>query len=264
MTITLHGFSWDGSSSYARGAELGPGVLRSSLWSEVSSVYSLSGVDVRSAIVDYDFQELPSDGPAVRTAIEARVQQTLSQGRKPLSVGGDHSISYPILKGLLAHHGPLNVLHIDAHPDLYSEFEGDRYSHACPFYRALEDGCIRNLVQVGLRSVTPEVYDYGQEKGVVMLSADDIERVPWGKLEGPLYISIDLDGFDPAFAPGVSHPEPGGLSSREGIKLIRSIPHSHVVGADVVELNPTLDVRLLTTHLAVRLVKELAAQMVAQ
>jgi arginase family enzyme len=152
------------------------------------------------------------------------------------------------------------VLHIDAHTDLYDALNGDRYSHACPFARAIEDGAIATLVQVGIRSARPQERAFAAKHGVIQLGADEIDAIPWARLRAPLYVSIDLDGFDPAFAPGVSHPEPGGLSSRDVLAILKRLP-SAPVGADIVELNPERDINLLTAHLAVRLVKELAALM---
>ena len=156
MAVTLHGFPWDASSSYARGPALAPAIIRAALFSEASSPFSLSGADARTIITAYDFDGLPAKAGDARAAISARITATLDAGQRPLSLGGDHSVSYPILRAMKEKHGPLNILHIDAHTDLYEEFEGDPFSHACPFARALEDGCVGSLVQVGLRSVSPD------------------------------------------------------------------------------------------------------------
>lgn len=260
MPITLIGLPWDASSSHARGAALAPQVIRAVLFSPSSSAYSMGGVDVRAAIAAYDFAELPEDAAVARNAIERRVAAAIAARTAPLSLGGDHSVTYPILKAVAAEHGPVNVLHIDAHPDLYDEYEGDRYSHASPFARALEAGCVRTLVQVGIRACSPVYDDFAKAHGVVMLAPDEIDAVPFEKLSAPLYVSIDLDGLDPAFAPGVSHPEAGGLTTREVLGLLKRLP-ARPVGADIVELNPERDVNLLTAHVAARLVKELAALM---
>jgi arginase len=260
MPISLLGFAWDASSSYARGAALAPSVVRGLLFSEASSPYSIDGVDLADAFGDRHFPDLPEDAAEARAIINATVSAAIKAGRRPLSIGGDHSVTYPILSAVKAAHGPVNVLHVDAHPDLYEELGGDRWSHACPFARALDDGCIANLVQVGIRSATPEQRARSAAAGGVMLGADACDRVPWERLQGPVYVSIDLDGLDPAFAPGVSHPEPGGLSTRELLTLIARVP-GEIVGADVVELNPERDIGMLTAGVAVRLVKELAARM---
>jgi agmatinase len=262
MTVTLLGFPWDASSSYARGAALAPAVIRAVLNSEASSSYSITGANARDIITAYDFADLPADGAQARAAIAARVTASLDAGRKPLSLGGDHSVTYPVLKAMKEKYGPLNILHIDAHTDLYEEYEGDRYSHASPFARAIDDGCVGALVQVGLRSVTPDCRAFGERHGVVMLGADESDTIPYDRLAAPLYVSIDLDGLDPAFAPGVSHPEPGGLSTREVLSILKEL-QAVPAGADVVELNPEKDANLLTAHVAARLVKELAALMAA-
>lgn len=261
MSVALHGFSWDANSSYARGSAHGPAVILAALANEASSPYSLSGVDVRQVISRYDFDALPLDGPAARDAITARIATSLDSGLAPLSLGGDHSITYPILRSFRDRFGPINILHIDAHPDLYPEFEGDPYSHACPFARAIEDECVNTLVQIGLRSIAPQARAFGEEHGVIMLHADQISEIPFEHLTQPLYISIDLDGIDPAFAPGVSHPEPGGLLSREVITLINHV--DAIVGADIVECNPERDVNMMTALLAAKLAKELAAGLTA-
>ncbi len=260
MSVHLLGFPWDASSSYARGPALAPPVIRAMLFSEASSPWSISGVDASEVISAYDFADLPGDGAQAHAAILDRITATLRAGAKPLSLGGDHSVTYPILKAMKDKHGPLNILHVDAHTDLYEEFEGDRYSHACPFARAIEDGCVGKLVQVGLRSIAPQCRSFGEKHGVIMLGAEAIDEIPFESLTAPLYVSIDLDGLDPAYAPGVSHPEPGGLTTREVLRLLDNL-RAAPVGADIVELNPERDINMMTANLAARLVKELAALM---
>ncbi|MEO7328498.1 MAG: arginase family protein [Minicystis sp.] len=122
--------------------------------------------------------------------------------------------------------------------------------------RALDDGCIAKLVQVGIRANTPAQQQKARAHDVLMLGADEIDRIPPAFFDTPLYVTIDLDGLDPAFAPGVSHPEPGGLSTREVLALLRQI-EGRLLGADVVERNPERDESQRTTGVAVRLVKEL-------
>lgn len=260
MTVSLIGLPWDASSSYARGPAHGPAVIRSILFSDASSPWSLSGVDARDVISAFVFDPLPTAPAGARDQIQDQIADCLTAGRKPLSVGGDHSVTYPILRAMRDHYGPVNILHVDAHTDLYEEFEGDPYSHASPFARAILDGCVANLVQVGLRSVSPDARAFGEQHGVTMLGADAVDAIPYGTLTAPLYVSIDLDGVDPAFAPGVSHPEPGGLTSREVIAMIKKLPVAPI-GADVVEYNPERDQGLVTAHLAARLIKELTGRM---
>jgi arginase family enzyme len=155
---------------------------------------------------------------------------------------------------------PLSILHFDAHPDLYDEYEGNRFSHACPFARIMEEGLARRLVQVGIRTLNAHQAAQAKKFEVTMvtMSAFDPQTVPIPR--GPLYISIDLDALDPAFAPGVAHREPGGLSVRDIIRVLHRVK-GPVVGADIVELRPASDVDGMTAGVAAKLLKELAGLM---
>jgi agmatinase len=165
-------------------------------------------------------------------------------------------VTFPILRSIHAHFGRVNILHIDAHPDLYDELGGNRRSHASPFARIMETGLAAQLVQVGIRTLNQHQRDQARRFGVEIVPMRDfsVDAVPI--LEGPLYISIDLDGIDPAFAPGVSHHEPGGLSVREVLNIIAR-QKAQIVGADVVELNPERDINGMTAAVAAKLCKEL-------
>lgn len=258
MKARILGFEWDASSSHARGPALGPSVVRRLLSSEASSSYSTGLVDMREAIEDFLVPVLPDHAAAARDAILQATAQCLAAGHAPLSIGGDHSVTYPILKAVRAKHGAVNLLHIDAHPDLHDDYEGDRFSHACPFARAHEDGLVARHVAVGIRCSDPHQREQAKKYGVTLLRADEVDEIPAEIFSGPLYMSIDLDGLDPAYAPGVSHPEPGGLSTRDILAMIRRIK-GPLVGADVVELNPERDMQMTTARVVVRLIKELAA-----
>jgi arginase len=262
MTVALLGFGWDRSSSYAQGPAMAPRTIESLLFCDASGRYSLNGSDVSQLITAREFPDLNVDAAIARDRITDCVRSHLAQGLRPISLGGDHSVTFPILRAFQEKFGAIDVLHVDAHPDMYDAYEGDPYSHASPFARALESGCIRRLVQVGIRAADPEHARMAERYGVVMLGAESLANIPQAVFEGPLYLSIDLDGLDPAFAPGVSHPEPGGLTTREVLGLIARVSGA-LVGADVVELNPERDVNLQTAGVAVRLVKELAAKMAA-
>jgi arginase family enzyme len=155
-------------------------------------------------------------------------------------------------------HGPVEILHFDAHPDLYDNFGGDPLSHASPFARIMEAGLARRLVQVGIRTLNRHTREQAKRFGVeiVEMRHFSAEAVP---IPGaPLYVSIDLDGFDPAFAPGVSHHEPGGLTVRDVLAVLHRV-RVPIVGADIVELNPSRDVNGVTATLAAKLIRELAA-----
>ena len=170
-------------------------------------------------------------------------------------LGGDHSVTYPILAGLHGRLGPVDVVHVDAHPDLYADFEGNRLSHASPFARALEGGFIRSLHQFGIRTLNAHQAEQIARFGVQCHTMRDRSRWPPLDLRGPVYVTIDLDGLDPSCAPGVAHWEPGGLTVRETLDLLHSIP-GVVVGGDIVEYNTARDPQGITAVVAAKLALE--------
>jgi len=167
------------------------------------------------------------------------------------------------MRAIAKKHKGLTILHIDAHGDLYDEFEGDRFSHACPFARIMEERLVARLVQVGIRTLTPH-----QRDQITRFNVDTIEMQHFAggarpAVSGPVYLSIDIDGLDPAFAPGVSHREPGGLSVREVITMIHGVG-GPIVGADVVEFNPSQDLGGVTASVAAKVAREIAGTMLLQ
>ncbi len=172
-------------------------------------------------------------------------------------------MTYPILRAFRDRPAGLTVLHVDAHGDLYEDFDGDRYSHACPFARALEEGLVARLVQVGIRTMNDRQRPQVERYGVEQFDMRSWQAGARPALEGPIYLSLDLDGIDPAFAPGVSHREPGGLLLRDVLELIQGLPMP-LVGADVVELNPRKDLDGVTATVAAKLVREIASRMLEE
>jgi len=203
---------------------------------------------------DLPLTEQPTDD---RLIIQA-VSEAITAGEMPFCLGGDHAITFPAAAALAKAHGPLSILHFDAHPDLYDDFQGNPRSHASPFARIMEAGIARRLVQVGIRTLNPHQAAQAERFGVEIVRMADFapDRVP--VLDGPLYISFDLDGLDPAVAPGVSHHEPGGLTVREALAVL-SYQTAPIAGADIVELNPTRDLHDMTATVAAKLVREIAA-----
>lgn len=179
-----------------------------------------------------------------------------------MCLGGDHSVTLPIVRAHCRHFSGLTIVHIDAHSDLYDELDGDRLSHACPFSRIMEEGLVARLVQLGIRTLNEHQRQQADRFGVEVLEMSRwrLEDGLPGDLEGPIYLSLDLDALDPAFAPGVSHPEPGGFSTRELLDILQTLP-SPLIGADIVELNPLRDVHDLTARVAAKMLKEIAARM---
>jgi len=180
----------------------------------------------------------------------------------PISLGGDHSITYPIIKAISKKYGRLNILQFDAHPDLYDEFEGNRFSHACPFARIMEEKLAQRLVQVGIRSVNDHQRKQMDKFGVETIFMKDFSENLKLEFDNPLYISFDMDALDPAFAPGISHYEPGGLTTRQAVCLIQNIQAPIIVGADIVEFNPMRDLNGITAMTAAKILKELVGKIV--
>jgi len=258
---TLLGAPYDASSSFRRGPAAAPPVIRAALHSPAGNSWTETQVDLGGLLADVGDLPLPPESPAqARVLIERGIMALLAAGGRPIVLGGDHSITYPVLRALRPHQRRLTVLHIDAHPDLYDEFEGDRFSHACPFARAHEEKLLDRHVVIGIRTLNAHQLAQAKRFGVDVVDMDAWVGGRRPRVTGPVYLSIDLDGFDPAHVPGVSHPEPGGLTVREVVTLVHGLK-GPIVGADVVELNPELDVRGLTAQVAAKLVKEIAGQM---
>jgi arginase len=196
------------------------------------------------------------------SAIEAGVDALLAQEKRPVSLGGDHSITYPIVKAVARQHPELTIFHFDAHPDLYDEFEGNRLSHAYPLARIMESGLAKQLVQVGNRTMNRHQRQQAQRFGVEVVEMRALPADEKLKSTGPVYITFDMDVLDPAFAPGVSHREPGGMSVREAIAHLHAI-EGEIVGADLVEYNPVQDVAGVTATVAGKIVKEILGKMIA-
>jgi len=264
MTITqptLIGIPWDVNSSFLRGAAAAPPRVRQALFSPASNMWTELLVDIGALgrLADAGDLSLPESDDAIGL-IEDAIRGLMQDGGSPLALGGDHAVTYPILRALGPRYPGLTILHIDAHPDLYDEFEGRRFSHACPFARIMEEGLAARLVQVGIRVMNGHQCEQARRFGV-----ETIDMRAWAdgvrpQLTGPIYVSIDLDGLDPAFAPGVSHREPGGLSVRDVIGLVHALP-APLAGADIVEFNPSQDPLGLTAPVAAKLVKELVGRM---
>lgn len=257
--IHLIGLPTDVHSSYLRGPARAPAAIRAQLASEHGNPASERGSEIGVDIDLVDRGDLPLTEEAEDDGrITAAVAETLRAGAVPLCLGGDHSVTYPILRAVAAARGPVDILHVDAHPDLYDSYGGDRRSHASPFARIMEERLAKRLVQVGIRTLNRHCREQAQRFGVEIVEARHFGTASLPAFEGPLYVSIDMDGFDPSCAPGVSHLEPGGLTARQVTDLLLGL-EAPIAGADVVELNPERDVNGMTAILAAKMVKELAA-----
>jgi arginase len=261
--VALVGVPWDEHSSFLRGAAGAPPLIRAAMRSPSSNLSTESGLDLGSdaRFVDAGDLEIPP-GDAGFSAIERGIAAIVAAGARVLALGGDHAISYPVVRAQAARYLGLTLVHFDAHPDIYDEFEGDRLSHACPFTRIMEEQLVTRLVQIGIRTMNAPQRAQVERFGVELVEMRDFRPDLVVEAEGPVYVSVDLDGLDPAFAPGVSHPEPGGLSTRDVIGVVQRL-RGRVVGADVVELNPRRDASGITAAVAAKIAKELAARMLS-
>jgi len=260
--LALVGFPSDDNSSWMRGAAAAPPLIREALWCPSSNAWSESGIEIARDRIHDAGDVLDERGTDNLARIEVSIESLLESGYTPISLGGDHSITFPIIRALAKTFAPLTILHFDAHPDIYDEFEGNRLSHACPFARIMEEKLASRLVQVGIRTANAHQRAQAARFGVEMIEMKDLRRVAALRFDTPVYVSFDLDALDPAFAPGVAHREPGGLSTREALDVIAAVD-APIVGADVVELNPSQDVSGMTAMVAAKLVKEIAGRMLA-
>jgi agmatinase len=258
----LLGIPFDGQSSYLRGAAEAPGKIREALACESSNSWTETGVNLGAKGVYEDCGDLALAGADVFAVIENAVGELISKGRRPVSLGGDHSITYPIMTAVGKKHSALTIFHFDAHPDLYDEFEGNRFSHACPFARIMEAGLAGRLVQTGIRTLNQHQREQAERFGVEVLEMRSLPAHQALKAAGPAYISFDMDALDPAYAPGVSHREPGGMSVREAIAHLHAI-QAEIVAADLVEYNPLRDISGTTATVAAKILKEILGKMLA-
>jgi arginase len=257
----LLGIPFDGQSSYLRGAGEAPAKIREAMRCEASNDWSETGVDLGVAGVYGDAGDLAFAEAEAFSAIEAGVRALVDRGERPVLLGGDHSVTFPILKAVGPRYPGLTIFHFDAHPDLYDEFEGNRLSHACPFARIMEAGLAKRLVQIGIRTVNRHQREQAQRFGVEVVEMRGLPAYEMLTAAGPVYITFDMDVLDPAFAPGVSHREPGGMSVREAIAHLHAIG-GEIVGADLVEFNPVQDVTGVTATVAAKILKEILGKMI--
>jgi agmatinase len=255
LDVALIGVPYDGGTSYRPGARFGPRAVReqSSLirtWNPVLKVHPFQRLRVADC---GDIDVVPISIERTLEAIERGVAAIVAAGATPVCVGGDHSVSLGVLRAVARRHGPVGVVHFDAHPDTWDSYFGSKYFHGTPFRRAIEEGLIdpRRMIQVGIRGPLygPEDFAFHETHGleVIRIEAVKEQGTTWagGKLArlagGPVYCSFDIDAVDPAYAPATGTPEVGGLSSWEALALVRSLQGLTLVGCDLVEVSPPYD-----------------------
>jgi agmatinase len=262
--IALIGIPYDLNSSYMLGSAEAPPVIRKALFSDSSNLWTETGADLgaESVLLDVGDLKFDEEGDPLQE-IENSIAFLLDCKMLPIALGGDHTITYPIVKAFRRKYKKMSILLFDAHPDLYHEFQGNRYSHACTFARILESQLIDRLIQVGIRAMNGHQRAQAERFGVEVIEMRNWnEEIPLS-FDSPVYISFDLDALDPSYAPGVSHREPGGLSVRQVISTLQTLK-GQVVGADIVEFNPQNDPFKLTARVCAKLLKEIAALLVGR
>lgn len=267
--VALLGIPWDEQSSFLKGCAGAPRRIREVLASGASNLCAENGIDLAARADFYDAGDLAltsagatADGDQIEALaqIEKGITALAEKKLRPLCLGGDHAVTYPVVKALAAQSPGFSILHLDAHPDLYDAYEGNRYSHACPFARILEDGYAARLVQVGIRTLNPHQRAQAARFGVEIYEMRHWKAGMALPKMGTCYLSVDLDVLDPAFAPGVSHHEPGGMTVRDVLGIIHELD-GELVGADIVEYNPQRDLSGVTGAAACKILKEIAARM---
>jgi agmatinase len=259
----LLGIADDSQSSFRRGAASAPARIRAAYDGRCYNATSESGVDLSGTVVDLGDLTPRASWTESAAAYRAAVEGILERDEVPFVLGGDHAVSVPVVAAFAAFGRPIHVVQIDAHPDLYPDFEGNASSHACVAARLLEMPHVATLTQLGIRTMTAVQHEVARRHADRLrvhearnLHRDLLAHVPGsGEL---VYLTIDLDGFDPSCAPGVAHAVPGGLAPRDVLDLLAAA-RWRLVGADVVELNPARDLNEQTAILAGRLLHEAIA-----
>ncbi len=259
--IAVLGIPFDKNSSFQRGSALAPKLIREALFSGSSNLWTENGIDLgaMSGWQILDNLEFENNGQEF-AQIKSSINELLEKNLQVVSLGGDHSITYPVIQAYGEKFHNLNILHFDAHPDLYDELDGNRHSHASPFARIMEENLVERLVQVGIRTLTGHQKEQAKRFGVEIIEMKEIEKANEIAFNGPVYISLDMDCLDPAFAPGVSHHEPGGMSTRDVLAIIQNLK-GQLVGADIVEYNPERDIQGVTGMVAGKFLKEIIGKM---
>ncbi|MGW4771901.1 agmatinase [Nocardia sp. NPDC004278] len=254
--VAIVGVPFDAGVSYRPGARFGPGHVRaaSKLLRPYNPTLDVHPFAVHQVADAGDIAVNPFDIDEAVATIESEARSWLSKGTRLLTIGGDHTIALPLLRAVAAQHGPVAVVHFDAHLDTWDTYFGARFTHGTPFRRAAEEGLLdpRRCLHVGVRGPLYSSDDLRSDEclGFQVVHADDyqydgvvqvVERIRKRLGTGPVYISLDIDVLDPAFAPGTGTPEAGGLSSRELLATLRGLVGLDVVGADIVEVSPAYD-----------------------
>ncbi len=272
VDIGLIGVPWDGGTTNRPGARHGPRQLRD-LSTMIRATHPVSNIAPFKLLNCADMGDCPINPADLNDTLDrvtSMYQDIKKRGITPMTVGGDHLVSLPVLRGL-ASDGPLGMIHFDAHTDLFdSYFDGFKYTHGTPFRRAIEEGVLdpKRVVQIGIRGTMydGEDIEWGRSKGVKIITMDefadrsiaDVMAEARGIVGNQqTYVSFDIDCIDPAFAPGTGTPEIGGFTTREAQLLVRQLRGLNLIGADLVEVSPPFDESGNTAWVGVSIIFEL-------
>ncbi|MEA2071250.1 MAG: agmatinase [Asgard group archaeon] len=267
------GWNWDQSSSYRNGAKQAPDFIRQATSKQLYNQYTIRGNDIIEKWQIFDGGNIELNGFTIKDA-QQKVHQTIQNYNKYdmrfLFLGGDHLTTYFTVKSyILETQDSIGILYFDAHPDLYDIYGANKYSHACTLRRIIDECRIdTNLIyQIGIRSSTPEQDNYAKEQNITTFSTADIKTKGSREIakeiknklpkKTNLYLSFDMDILDPAFAPGVGNPEPGGLSTFEVLELLQNLQAINIIASDIVELNPQYDPTAITAFTSAKIIQEM-------
>jgi agmatinase len=271
LDIALFGIPFDGGTTYRPGPRFGPRHVRAQSvlirpWNPVLNVNPFA----KYRIADYgDLSVNPLSIEDTFRRVEEQMKPLHEVGTRCVSIGGDHSLSLPLLRAITKRHGPVAVIQFDAHNDLWDEYFGSRYSHGTPFRRAIEENLILKgaFLQVGLRGqvYSEHDFDFAKKHKVKMITAEEFHahgimlfRQQIKAFRGkPVYITLDIDSVDPAYAPGTGTPQVGGFTSIQILALVRALRGLNIIGCDLVEVSPPYDSSEITSLLAANLLYEL-------
>jgi len=270
--IAVVGVPFDGGTSYRPGARFGPAAVRqgSRLLRPFNPAQDALPFELAQVVDAGDIACTPFSTEEAVATIAAGADDLLAGGGRLVAIGGDHTIALPLLRATARRHGPLALVHFDAHLDTWDDYFGQRYTHGTPFRRAFEEGLLHpeRSVHVGLRGPLYGDTDLTEDAdmGFRQVSTDDVARrgpaaivqqVLARVTDAPVYVSVDIDVLDPAHAPGTGTPEAGGLTSRELLSMLRGLAPANVVGGDVVEVSPAYDHAEITAIAAAHVLYEM-------
>ena len=260
--ISVIGIPSDKNSSFLKGSSKAPPLIMKEFFSESSNLFTESGINLdQKSIFKYNGCLRLKNYNDGYEQVKKALYDELENNNRYISIGDDHSITYPIISAYSHFYIKLNILHFDAHPDLYHSFENNPFSNASPFAIIMENNLVKKLAQVGIRTMNTHQKDQAEKYNVQVIHMAQFDSTMQFDFDEPVYISIDLDALDPAFALGVSHPEPGGLSTRDIINTLSKI-NGEIIGGDIVEYNPEKYFQNTTEITASKILKELMGKMI--